>query len=301
MCGLLLVLLVALLMVITALGVLSDVPKINQDSSIIRPLFAYGSTRTPLLVVDFGTDPFWIASAEFQVDDCNGAVLITDGEGCLDLPVSINENYDSSFEISYVYFLSGSIVNITVLEEAATNMDLQVWRLNSEAWLQSELGTVIANLGSCDNPRPGADCFFAHGFAGQTIQQMIERADYYFFFVNDFFSDAVQFTYAARQYNHTAIHEQHRLAETAVTKRLSHTIAVSNAFDFQQRKCILLDLSCSGVQMHSIQISGVKRRMDILIIPGGIGIFIILVVILVFSICILRIVWSNLKKRHQSP
>jgi hypothetical protein len=287
-------------MVITALGVLSDVPKINQDSSIIRPLFAYGSTRTPLLVVDFGTDPFWIASAEFQVDDCNGAMLTTDGEGCLDLPVNINENYDSSFQISYVYFLPRSIVNITVLDEAAANTDLQVWRLNSEAWLQSELG-LIENLGPCDDPPAGADCFFAQGFAGQTIQQTIERADYYFFFVNDFFSDAVQFTYAARQYNHTAIHEQHRPAETAVTKGLSHTIAVSNAFDFQQQKCILLDLSCSGVQMHPIQISGVKRRMDILIIPGVIGIFIILVVILVFSVCILRIVWSNLKKRHQSP
>ena len=297
MCGLLLSLSVMLLMAITTLGILSSVPQLNQDPSIVRPLFAYGSSQTPLLMIDFGTDPFWVASAEFQVEDCNGAVLITDGKGCLDLPVSISENHDSSFQISYVYFLSGSTINITVQDEAAANVDLEVWRLNSEAWLQSDLGI---NLGSCDNPPPGSDCFFAQGFAGQTIQQMIERADYYFFFVNDVFSDAVQFTYAAWQYNLTTIHQLHRPAETTITNDLSHTIAVSNAFDFRRQKCILLDLSCSGVQRHHIKISGVKRRMDVLIIPGVIGIFVILVVISVFSVCILHIVWSNVKKRHQS-
>ena len=248
-------------------------------------------------MVDFGTDPFWIASAEFQVDDCNGAVLITDGEECLDLPISISENYDSSFHISYIYFLPGSTINITVQDEAAANTDLEVWRLNSEAWLQSDLGI---NLGSCDNPPPGSDCFFARRFSGKTVQQMIERADYYFFFINDSLSNDVQFTYAAWQYNLTAIHQRHRPVETTLTKDLSHTIAISNAFDFQQHKCILLDLSCSGAQRHRINISGVKKRMDVLIIPGVIGIFVILVVISVFSICILHIVWSNVKKRHQS-
>ena len=272
-------------MVITTLGVLSGVPRINQDLIVIRPLFAYGSTLTPLIEVDFGTDPFWIASAEFQVDDCNGAVLITDGEECLDLPVSINQNYDFSFQISYLYSLPGSTVNITILDTAA-NSELQVWRLNSEAWLQSDSGL---NLGSCDDPPPGSECFFAQSFSGQTVQQVIEKADYYFFFVNDIFSDAVKFTYAARQYNLTALRQLHSPAETTITQDLSHTIVVSNAFDFQQRKCILLDLSCSGVQMHPIRVSRVKRRMDILIIPGVSGIFVI-------SVCIIHIVWSKLKK-----
>lgn len=294
MCGLLLALLVLLLMAITTLGVLSGVPKVNQDVSIIRPLFAYGSTRTPLLVVDFGTDPFWIASAEFQVDDCNGAVLITYGEECFDLPITINQ--DSSFQISYVYFLPGSVVNITVVD-AEANTELEVWRLNSKAWLQSDSGI---NLGSCNDPPPGSDCFFVRSFTGQTIQQMIEKADYYFFFVNDSLSDAVQFTYTAKQYNLTAIQELHGPAETTITKDLSHTVTVSNAYNFQQQKCILLNLTCSGVQMHRIQISGVKRRMDILIIPGVIGMFIMLVVISVLSVCILHIVWPNLKKSTRS-
>ena len=291
MCGLLLALLVALLMVITTLGVLSGVPKINQDPSVIRPLFAYGSTLTPLIEVDFGTDPFWISSAEFQVDDCNGAVLITDGEECLDLPVSINQNFDFSFEISYLYSLPGSTVNITILD-TATNTELEVWRLNSEVWLQSDLGL---NLGSCDDPPPGSECFVAQGFAGQTVQHMIEKADYYFF-VNNIFSNAVQFTYAARQYNLTALRQMHSPVETTITQDLPHTIVVSNAFDFQQQKCTLLDLSCSGVQMHPIRVSRVKRRMDILIIPGVIGIFVILVTISVISTCIIHIVWPKLKK-----
>ena len=292
MCGLLLALLVVLLMVVTTLGVLSGVPRVNQDPSTIRPLFAYGSTLTPPLVVDFGTDPFWITKVDFQVEDCNGAVLKTEGRECLDLPVSINKNSDSLFQINYLYSLPGSIINITLLDIAA-NSGLEIWRLNSEAWLQSDLGK---NLGSCDTPPPGSDCFFAQGLAGQSIQQVIEKADYYFFFANDSLSNAVQFTYAARQYNLTAIRQLNNPAETTITQDLSHTVTISNAFDFRQRKCILLVLSCSGVQMHRIRISGVKRRMDILIIPGVFGIFVVLVVISVISVCIIRIVWPKLKK-----
>ena len=40
----------------------------------------------------------------------------------------------------------------------------------------------------------------------------------------------------------------------------------------------------------------VKRRMDILIIPGVIGIFVVLVIISVISVCVIRIVWPKLKK-----
>ena len=106
-------------------------------------------------------------------------MLATEGRECLDLPVSINQNSDSWF-INYLYSLPGSIVNITILDIAA-NTGVGIWRLNSEAWLQSDLGT---NLGSCDNPLPGSDCFFARDFAGQTVQQVIEKADYYFFFAD---------------------------------------------------------------------------------------------------------------------
>lgn len=288
MCGLLLTLLVTLLIAITTLGVLAGVPRINQDPGTVTPLFAFGSAA---LVVDFGTNLFWIASADFQVEDCNGAVLTIKGNECFDLPVSINQNSDSWF-ISYLYSLPGSIVNITILNTITENTELEIWRLNSEAWLQSDLGF---NLGSCDNPPPGSECFFARSFAGQTIQQVIEKADYYFYFANDSLSNAIQFSYAARQYNLTAIRQLHSPTETTITQDLSHTVIISNAYDFQQRKCVLLDLSCSGVQRHPIHISGVKRRMDILIIPGVIGLSVALAVISVISICIIRIVWPKLK------
>lgn len=285
-CGLFPVI-VLLTLVVIALGTLSQVPRINQDPNKIRPLFTITSSDTKearILQVDFGTDPFWVANADFEISDCSGSLLIIDGLDCSDLPTSITEGRDSI--IYFHYFLPGSIVNITV-QEHLSNPELQIWKYNSLGWRKSNRG---ANHGPCDTAITGSSCFHAQSIAGQTLQIPIEDADFYFFLTDPLSIGEVEFTYVEIQYNITEIRDLHSPRETSILNDLPVSIAISGAFDFQQRKCVLLSSLCPAVQEYAIVIDNLKRRMDFLLFPGIIGIILVLMAVSVIVGFIFKLV-----------
>ena len=288
--------LVVLLLTIITLGMLSNIPRINNDPNTVRPLL----TNTPsegeqsrVLEVDFGTDPFWISQANFEIEDCTGAILIIEGAECHDLPMNVIEHTVPLPLLYYLYLLPGSVVNITI-EDTVIDSELQVWILNSEGWLQTDLGR---NLGSCDDPPTGSSCFLAQNFTGQTIKHEIEKADFYFYSANRLSLD-VGFTYVAKEYSLTAIRELYSPKETAIIRDRSHTVTISSAFDFQRRKCVVLSSSCPNTQSHPVTIENVKRRMDVLIFPGVVGVIVMLVAISEIGVCITWRMWPKLKKTY---
>ena len=303
-CGCVFIILPFLVVIIT-LGILSYTPSVNNDpgSDMVRPLLTNrprGGDQTRLLEVDLGMDPFWVSHADFQIEDCTGVVLIIQGVQCHDLPRRVNEQIAPSRNLYYAYFLPGSVVNITIAD-TITDSEVQIWAMNSEGWKLTDLGI---NLDSCNNPPPGSSCFLAHSKAGQTIQQEIEKADFYFYFTDPLPSpsDAVGFTYVAEQYlyNLTEIRQLYSPTETAIIRDRLQTVTISPAFDFQQRKCILLSSSCPRTQGHTVTIGNLKRRMDILIFPGVGGIIVLLVAISALSVYISLLVWPHLKKKYKS-
>lgn len=289
-CGLLPVI-VLLTLAIISLATLSQVPRVNQDPNKVRPLFTVASSDTKearILQVDFGTDPFWVSNADFQISDCSGSLLIIEGLDCSDLPTSITEGTDSI--IYFHYLLSGSIVNITV-QEHVSNPDLQIWKYDSLGWRESNGGN---SHGSCDKPITGSSCFHAQSVAGQTLQIQIEMADFYFFVTDPFSIGEVEFTYVQRQYNTTEIREMYSPRETPILRDRPVTIDISSAFDFQQRKCVLLSSLCPNVQEYAIVIDKLKRRMDFLLFPGIIGLILLLAAASVIGACIFKFVRNRM-------
>lgn len=294
----------SLLMVIILLGILSNIPRVNNNpgSDMVRPLLTNrprDGEQTRLLEVDFGTDPFWVSHADFQIEGCTGALLTIQGIQCNELPRKVIEDTFPSRNLYYAYLLPGSIVNITVADTMTNSEDpVQVWMLNSEGWKLTDLGE---NLGSCNDPPSGSTCFLAQSKAGQIIQQEIEKADFYFYFT-DRLSNMVRFTYTAEQYlyNITEIRQVYSPTETAIIRDRSQTITITPSFDFQQRKCIMLSSSCPSTQSHAVTIGNLKRRMDILLFPGVGGIIVLLVAISLLSVYSALIAWPRLKKKYRS-
>ena len=172
-------------------------------------------------------------------------------------------------------------MNITV-QEHLSNPELQIWKYNSLGWRQSNGGE---NHGPCDMPITGSSCFHAQSIAGQTLQNPIEMADFYFFVVESHpptFGE-VEFTYMETQYNITEIRDLHSPRETSILNNVPITVAISGAFDFQQRKCVLLSSMCPSVREYAIVIDNLKRRMDFLLFPGIIGIISVLAAALVIG------------------
>ena len=302
-CGCVFVLLPFLVMIIT-LGIFSYTPSVNNDpgSDMVRPLLTNrprDGDQTRLLEVDFGTDPVWVSNADFQIEDCTGTILIIQGAQCHDLPRRVIEQTDPSRNLYFAYLLPGSVVNITIAD-TITDSEVQIWTMNSEGWKLTDFGI---NLDSCNDPPPGSSCFLAQSKAGQTIQQEIKKADFYFYFTDPLPSpsDAVGFTYVAEQYlyNLTEIRQFYSPTETAIIRDRLQRVTISPAFDFQ-RKCVMLSSSCPRTQSHTVTIGNLKRRMDILIFPGVGGIIVLLVAISVLSVYIALIVRPHLKKRYKS-
>ena len=297
---------VFLLVIGIILGILSTIPKVNNDprSDMVRPLLTNRprvGEQTRLLEVDLGTDPFWVSQADFQIEDCTGVVLIIEGIQCHDLPRNVSEQTNPLLTLYYAYLLPGSVVNITVAD-TITNSEVQVWALNSEGWQLTDMGR---NLGSCNDPPPGTSCFLASSKVGQTIQQEIEKADFYFYFITNISSlSDVYFTYVAEQYlyNLTEIRKLFSPTETATIRDRSQTVTISPTFDFQRRKCIMLSSLCPSTQSHTVIIRNLKRRMDVLIFPGVIGIiaFLLLVASLVLSVCIASGMWGKMKEKYKT-
>ena len=292
------------MIIICILGILSKIPRVNNDpgSDMVRPLLTnrpYTGEQTRVLEVDLGTDPFWVSQADFQIKDCTGVVLIIQGVPCHDLPKNIVKQTDPLPNLYYAYFLPGSVVNITVADTLA-NSEVQVWTLNSKGWQLTDKGE---NLGSCNDPPPGSSCFLARSKAGQTIQQEIEKADFYFYFTDVVSSLNVNFTYVAEQYlyNLTEIRKLYSPTETAIIRDRSQTVTISPAFDFQRRKCIMMSSSCPSTQSHTVIIGNLRRRMDILIFPGVVGIIALILLvasIVLLSVCIASDMWPKLKEKY---
>lgn len=263
---------------------------------MVRPLLTNRPNKneqTRILEVDFGIDPFWIAQADFQIEDCTGTTVIVRGAECHELPINVIEHVASLPILYYAYLLPGSVVNITVVD-TITESDLQIWRLNSQSWLHTNLGR---DLGSCDNPPPGSICLSAQSNAGETIEQKIEKADFYFYLSNPFSFD-VTFTYVEKQYNFTAIYEQYNPTQTTIIRDRSQTVTISSSFDFQQRKCVLLSSACQETRSYAIKINNIRRRMDVLLPPGVVGIVAVLATTSVISVYIIAlVVWPKLKKK----
>jgi hypothetical protein len=291
-----------LLIIGIILGILSHTPRVNNDPGpdMVRPLLtirAQVEGQTRLLEVDFGTDPFWVSQADFHIKDCTGAVLIMQGIQCHELPRKVIEETTPSRSLQYAYLLPGSVVNITIAD-TMDNSEVQVWAMNSEGWKLTNLGM---NLDSCNDPPSGSSCFLAQSKAGQTIQQEIEMADFYFYLTNKP-SNAVRFTYVAEQYlyNITEVRRLYSPTETAIIRDQSQTVTISPVFDFQRRKCVMLSSSCPNVQCYAITIGNLKRRMDVLIFPGVGGIIVLLVALSVLGVYIALVLWPRLKRKYNS-
>lgn len=300
-CGCVLITLPLLLMIIVVV-ILSQTPSVNNDPGpdMVRPLLTNrpqveGQTR--LLEVDFGTDPFWISQADFQIDGCTGTVLIIQGVQCHELPRKVIKETTPSRFLYYAYLLPGSVVNITVAD-TIDNSEVEVWAMNSEAWKLTDLGI---NRDSCNVPPSGSSCFLAQSKAGQTIQQEIEKADFYFYFTNRL-SNAVRFAYVAEQYlyNLTEVRQLYSPTETDIIRDRSQTVTISPIFDFQRRKCVMLSSSCVNTQSHAVTIGNLKRRMDLLVFPGVGGIIVLLVALSVVSVYIAVVVWPHWKRKYNS-
>ena len=301
-CVLIMLPLILVLMIIVLVIVLSQTPRINNDPgpNMVRPLLTNrpaveGQTR--LLEVDLGTDPFWVSQADFQIEDCTGTVLIIQRVQCHELPRKVIKETTPSRFLYYAYLLPGSVVNITVAD-TIDNSRVEVWAMNSEAWKLTDLGL---NLDSCSVPPSGSSCFLAQSKAGQTIQQEIEKADFYFYFTNRL-SNGVRFTYVAEQYLHnlTEVRQLYSPIETAIIRDRSQTVTISPIFDFQRNKCVMLSSSCTSTQSHAVTIGNLKRRMDLLVFPGVGGIIVLLVGLSVVSVYIAVAVWSHWKRKYKS-
>ena len=275
---------------------------------MVRPLLTYIPTvegQTQLLKVDFGTDPFWVSQADFQIEDCTGTVLIIQGVQCHELPRKIIEETTPCPFLYYEYLLPGSVVNITVADTIDINSEVQVWAMNSEAWKLTDLGE---NRDSCNVPPSGSSCFLAQSKAGQTIQQEIEKADFYFYFSvitganPPLPSSAVRFTYVAEQYLHnlTKVRQLYSPTETEIIRDRSQMVTISPIFDFQRKKCVMLSSSCTSRQSHAVTIGNLRRRMDFLVFPGVGGIIVLLVGLSVVSVYIAVVVWSHWKRKYKS-
>ena len=301
-CGCLFIIFPLLLMIIVLVIVLSQTPRINNNPgpNMVRPLLTNRPTvegQTRLLEVDFGTDPFWVSQADFQIEDCTGTVLTIQGVECHELPRKVIKETTPSRFLYYAYLLPGSVVNISVAD-TIDNSGVEVWAMNSEAWKLTDLGL---NLDSCSVPSSGSSCFLAQSKAGQTFQQEIEKADFYFYFTNRL-SNGVRFTHVAEQYLHnlTEVRQLYSPTETDIIRDRSQTVTISPIFDFQQNKCVMLSSSCTSTQSHAVTIGNLKRRMDLLVFPGVVGIIVLLVALSVVSVYIAVVVWSHWKRKYKS-
>lgn len=278
--------------IIVSLGIFSHLPTVSRDPNTIRPLFTTtgDGELTRVVEVDFGVNPFWIVEADFQINECGGSALITDGLKCHDLSVHVIESTMPNEFLRYLYLLPGSIVNITV-HDVVNDSELQVWSFNAEGWLHNNDPGL-----SCDSPPSGSNCFYARKFAGQTLTHEIDKADFYFFLSLDGGSSRdVEFTYTAIQYNLTAIRKFYRPVETSITRDRSHTVIISSIFDFQLNKCVLLTSLCLNSQNYAVVINNVKRRMDVLIFQGVIGLALMVVGMTTIGSCTAWLVWSKMK------
>ena len=305
-CGCVFMLLLPFLAMIVILGILSNTPRVNNDPGpdMVRPLLTntpLDGEQTRLLEVDLGTDPFWVSHADFQVEDCTGTVLIIQGLQCHELPRKVIEETTPSRFLYYAYLLPGSVVNITIADiNSVADSEVQIWAMNSEGWKRTDLGI---NRGLCSDPQPsGSTCFLAQSKPGQTIQQKIEKADFYFYFT-DKLSNVVRFTYVAEQYlyNLTEIRQLYSPTETAIIRDRSQTVTISPIFDFQRRKCVILSSSCPDTKGHTVTIENLRRRMDVLVFPGVGGIIVLLVAASVLSVSIALVVWPHFRSRNTRP
>ena len=212
---------------------------------------------------------FWTAEANISVYDCNSSVIVVQGKTCSSLPTT--ERNDSkrntNMPLSPVYFLEGSYMNLSDIDNSNTNKIL--WILSTKDYLGSKNGSSIKEEcdppHECDSPNRDSEscCYHIKDYAGGNILHQIMKSDFYFaislpkpaFYTFDVFYTAV-------------VYDLDAIIRLPGAKVFPRTAKISEWFEFQSTKCILLNTTCpshiSG--LRPIALSNVSRRMDILLL-----------------------------------
>ena len=252
---------VAILTIIILLNVphLSDImytPNVTASHSVIE--------------VEFDSKAaFWTAEANISVNSCNSSMIVVQGKTCSSLPTTERNDtiHNTNMPLSPVYFLEGSYMNLSDIDDSNTNKIL--WILSSKDYLESKNGSSIKEGTQCDPSHecPNRDsescCYLIKDYAGGNILHQITKSDFYFAISLPklkFYTFYVFYT--AVVYDLDAII---RLPDVKVFPR---TAKISDWFDFQSTKCILLNTTCPSDigYLRPIALSSVSRRMDILLL-----------------------------------
>ncbi|MCG8625895.1 MAG: hypothetical protein MJE68_28345, partial [Proteobacteria bacterium] len=212
---------------------------------------------------------FWTAEVNISVYDCNSSVIVVQGKMCSSLPTTERNDsiYDTHMPLSPVYFLQGSYMNLSDIDNFYTNKIL--WILSTKDYLGSKNGLSIKEEcdppHECDSPNRDSEscCYHIKDYAGGNILHQIMKSDFYFatswpkpeYHTFDVFYTAV-------------VYDLDAIIHLPGAKVFPRTAKISDWFEFQSTKCILLNTTCpshiSG--LSPIALSNVSRRTDILLL-----------------------------------
>jgi hypothetical protein len=256
------VIFVALLTVIILLNVphLSNIvytPNVTASRNVIE--------------VEFESEAaFWIAKASISVNGCDSSMIVIQEKACSSLPTMerIGRGYDILVSLSPVYFLRGSYMNLSDIDNSS-NPNTDIWILNTKDYLESKRGVNIKEecdaLHECPSHDGESCCYHIQNYTGSYIPHQITKSDFYFaipwpkpgfhtFYVS----------YRAGMYDLDAI--IHLPGAKVFPSRA--TAKISDWFKFRSTKCILLNTTCPvGTSSFSpITVTNVSRRMDVLVL-----------------------------------
>ena len=210
---------------------------------------------------------FWTAEANISVYDCNSSVIVVQGKTCSSLPTMKRNDsiYDTHMPLSPVYFLEGSYMNLSDIDNSNTNKIL--WILSTKDYLGNKNGSSIKEecdpLHECPSQDGKSCCYHIQDYAGGNILHQITKSDFYLAIpCPRFYRHTFDVFYSAVVYDLDAII---RLPSAKVFPR---TAKISDWFEFQSTKCILLNTTCpsSTSGFSPIALSNVSKRMDILLL-----------------------------------
>lgn len=221
-----------------------------------------------VIEVEFDSEAaFWTAEANISVYGCNSSMIVVQGKTCSSLPTTERNDSirDTHMPQSPVYFLGGSYMNLSDIDNSNTNIIL--WILSTKDYLGSKNGSSINKecdpLHECPSRDGESCCYHIQDYAGRNILHQITKSDFYFaiswpkpeFYTFDVFYTAV-------------VYDLDVIIRLPGAKVFPSTAKISDWFDFQSTKCILLNTTCpSNISgFRPIALSNVSRRMDVLVL-----------------------------------
>ena len=252
----------------------------------------------------------WLSfgSLSFVNRECNGSgrVHVARGQTCEQLNITIVKNItrrDLGSGLEIFYLLPGSSINILDVDLSSAPADLVFWITSTlEAFDQlvslRDGNSDDASLCSSPNPFPGAYCFIADDYVGQSISFPVNESGYYRF--DDHSSACIQtpcydLVITSVQYDISLLTRSNYSVFSIANEAQSVVdFTIMEPWQFYDQNCVLVQSDCtitSAGELSSKLTVTIQRRIDILLFPGLMLIVAAIItsaVVLVHCLCVIR-------------